>query len=105
MNKLLVNAPSGTQEVIEVGEGGGYFDQSRVLWDESQQGPIPQEMINDAIAAQTVRTVNADIDAQIRALEARITQRRLREAVLSGDMSFIADIEAQIAALRVQRMS
>lgn len=40
--KLLVNAPSGKQEVIEVGEGGGYFDPSRVLWDEREDGPLPE---------------------------------------------------------------
>lgn len=39
--KLLVNAPSGSQEVIEVGEGGGYFDVTRVIWDERTDGPLP----------------------------------------------------------------
>ena len=38
--------------------------------------------------------------AQIAELEAQITNRRLREAVLSGDNSFIANIDAQIAAIR-----
>lgn len=42
MSKLLVNAPSGAQEIIEVGEGGGYFDIARVLWDEREDGPLPQ---------------------------------------------------------------
>lgn len=41
MTKLLVNAPSGQQEVIEIGKGGGYFDQVRVLWDERIDGPMP----------------------------------------------------------------
>lgn len=41
MSKLLVNAPSGAQEIIEVGEGGGYFDDARVLWDEREDGPLP----------------------------------------------------------------
>ena len=41
MKKLLVNAPSGAQELIEVGTGGGYFDPSRVLWDEREDGPLP----------------------------------------------------------------
>lgn len=38
---LLVNAPSGTQELITVGEGGGYFDASLVLWDERIDGALP----------------------------------------------------------------
>ncbi len=47
---------------------------------------------------------NACIDSQILALEEKVTQRRQREALLSGDYSFIADIDEQIAALRAQRM-
>jgi hypothetical protein len=39
--KILVNAPTGKQELIEVGEGGGYFDASRVLWDERTDGTLP----------------------------------------------------------------
>ena len=46
MKKLLVNAPTGEQLEIEVGEGGGYFDDSRVLWDERKDGPLPQVTIN-----------------------------------------------------------
>ena len=41
MIKILVNTPSGTQEIIDVGNGGGYFDSARVLWDERQDGPLP----------------------------------------------------------------
>lgn len=41
MSKLLVNAPSGAQELIEVGDGGGYFDLARVVWDERADGPLP----------------------------------------------------------------
>lgn len=38
--------------------------------------------------------------AQIAELEAQITPRRIREAVISGDNSFIVNIDAQIAAIR-----
>jgi hypothetical protein len=37
---------------------------------------------------------------QIQALEASVTPRRLREAVLTGDSTFIKSIDAQISALR-----
>ena len=40
--KLLVNTPNGTQEVIVVGEGGGYFDPDRVIWDERLDGELPE---------------------------------------------------------------
>lgn len=39
---------------------------------------------------------------QIAELEASITQRRLREALLTGDKTFIDSVDAQIAALRAQ---
>lgn len=41
MAKLIVNAPGGIQEIIEVKEGGGYFDESLVVWDERKDGPLP----------------------------------------------------------------
>ena len=51
-------------------------------------------------AAILVKQTKAEKLAQIAALEAQVTSRRLREAVLSGDNSFIADIDAQIVAIR-----
>lgn len=39
---------------------------------------------------------------QIAELEASTTQRRLREALLTGDTSFIDSVDTQIAALRAQ---
>ena len=43
-SKLLVNTPSGKQEVIEIGLGGGYFDDSRVVWDERKDGKLPDDI-------------------------------------------------------------
>lgn len=42
MKQLLVNAPSGAQELTTVADGGGYFDGARVLWDTSVDGPLPE---------------------------------------------------------------
>jgi len=42
------------------------------------------------------------IQEQIAAIEVQITPRRIREALLSGDMSFIAALDVQIAQLRQQ---
>lgn len=47
-------------------------------------------------------TGNALILSQIATLEASITQRRQREAILGTDNGWLAGIEAQIAALRAQ---
>ena len=44
------------------------------------------------------------IDAQIAVLEASVTQRRIREAALTATgKAWMADVDAQIAALRKQR--
>lgn len=40
MRKLLVNAPTGRLEIVEVGEGGGYFDESLIVHDERKDGPL-----------------------------------------------------------------
>ena len=47
--KLLVNTPNDLQELIEVGEGGGYFDVSRVLWDERIDGAIPDVTVGGMV--------------------------------------------------------
>ena len=38
--KLIVNSPSGEQKIEYVSQSGGYFDDSRVLWDERHDGAI-----------------------------------------------------------------
>ena len=45
---------------------------------------------------------NENIKQQIAALEATITDRRYREAILGIDNSWLANVDAQIAALRAQ---
>lgn len=64
---------------------------------------IPMPTAEDlAVCEAAVLAKQAKVEklAQIAALEAQVTPRRIREAVLSGDSSFIADIDAQIAAIR-----
>jgi len=47
---------------------------------------------------------NADIDAQILALEATVTNRRLREAALTeAGKAWLVEVDAQITTLRAQR--
>ena len=123
MIKLLVNAPSGRQEVIMVDATGGYFDPERVIWDERIDGPMPSitlggmvrvggelafdssvmasVTVSDLAAAEAKRI--ASIDAQILAIEGQVTPRRIREVCITGDNTFIANIENQIAQLRAQR--
>lgn len=41
MIKLLINDVTGEQKIEYVSQSGGYFDDSRVLWDERHDGAIP----------------------------------------------------------------
>jgi hypothetical protein len=64
MTKLLVNAPTGQQEIIEIGEGGGYFDSTRVLWDERDDGPLPSITPNSMKRVGNELVVDSDLLAK-----------------------------------------
>lgn len=64
--KMLVNAPSGLQELFEVGAGGGYFDHTRVLWDERVDGPIPAVTIGGMVRVNNELTFDPVLLASIR---------------------------------------
>lgn len=55
--------------------------------------------------AQKVEDEKAKIKADIAALEASITPRRQREAILAIDTTWLADVELQISQLRQQLAS
>jgi hypothetical protein len=60
MTKLLVDTPTGKQEVIEVQQGGGYFDPARVLWDERKDGVLPAITVGGMVRnGNTLRFDNA----------------------------------------------
>ena len=59
-----------------------------------------QAVLSEFISNTDSYENRAAIEQQITVLEAQITPRRLREAVLTGDTSFISSIDAQITALR-----
>lgn len=61
MYKLLVNTPAGVQQVIIVGEGGGYLDPARVLWDEREDGPLPDISIGGMIRVGDALEVDSDM--------------------------------------------
>lgn len=42
MYKLLIEFPDGNQIITEISETGGFFDQSKVLWDERTDGKLPE---------------------------------------------------------------
>lgn len=57
---------------------------------------------NAEVAAELALQPQQLIKQQIQALEAQITDRRIREAILGSDSGWLRDINNQIAALRAQ---
>jgi hypothetical protein len=62
--KLLIDTPSGVQEVIEVFEGGGYFDPARVLWDERSDGQLPAITLGGMVRTGETLMFSAERKAQ-----------------------------------------
>jgi hypothetical protein len=71
--KLLVNTPTGEQQVIEVGEGGGYFNESLIIWDERTDGPLPAITLGGMVRNGTSLAFNqAQKDSHDAAISAQI---------------------------------
>ncbi len=68
-------------------------------WEEQDTAVFVPEVGHAGVKAPPVSR-EPTVQEQIVALEATITPRRLREAVLTGDHSFINSVEESIAALR-----
>lgn len=93
--KLLVNAPSGSQQIIQIGEGGGYFDQSRVLWDERTDGPLPAITIGGM--QRTGNSLKFDqqlLDAHSASLASQITPAPTKEQLLAELAALTTKIQA-----------
>lgn len=106
MSKLLVNAPSGAQEIIEVGEGGGYFDPDRVLWDERDDGPLPAITLGGMVRSGAGLVFDqARMDEHQNAMRppvpAAVTMRQARLALLGAGL--LDDIDAAINGLPSQQ--
>lgn len=67
-------------------------------WDEAKLGPQPDAATLQAAEAAALR--KAEARKKIADAEARITPRRLREAILSGDKTWLIAQEAEIATER-----
>lgn len=100
--KLLVNAPTGKQELIEIGEGGGYFDIARVLWDERVDGDIPQITLGGMVRQSNALVFNqARMDEHIAAsvppVPQIVTMRQARLALLAAGK--LATVNTAIAGM------
>lgn len=58
--KLLIDLPGGDQQVITVAEGGGYYDDSAVLWDEGIDGTMPDITIGAMVREDESLVYSAD---------------------------------------------
>ena len=83
------------QEGLPVLTSKGHWEQT---WSIIQ---LEGDQLIDA-QAQKVEDEKAKIKADIAALEAKVTPRRTREAILAIDTTWLADVELQIAQLRQQ---
>jgi hypothetical protein len=70
--------------------------------DPSEEATV-RSVIEAHVANTAKREHNAGIDKQIAALEARVTPRRMREAVTGPGKVWLDDLDDQIAVLRAQR--
>lgn len=85
-----------------VGEGGGYFDASRVLWDERENGPMPEITIGGMVRVGNELVYSQDrMDEHIEAARLSVptscTRRQGRLALLNAGL--LDDVEAAIAAI------
>ena len=101
MAQLLVNAPSGQQEIIIVGEGGGYFDPTRVLWDERADGLLPAVTLGGMVRVDGALVFNQALFDQSSApaptVPASVPMLNARLALIAAGLS--STVDEYIAAL------
>lgn len=101
MNRLLVNTPSGSQDVVYVGFGGSYFDPARVLWDERIDGPLPAitlgGMVRQGNALVFSQARKDQHDAALVVVPREVTMRQARQALILAGLD--EAVEAALAAM------
>ncbi len=123
MSKMLVNAPSGLQELIEIGPGGGYFDPARIVWDERIDGILPEITLggmirignslvldNDLLAVHQVKLTETITKKESDAAKAKLNEidlksiRGIREYVAKQPDApeYLKNYEAEFIAERLK---
>lgn len=98
-HQVLVSPEQTIQIEAVLDEEGNELEPARTEIIEAVYETVPSEFTYEIV------DITSEIEAenkkkQIAELEAQITPRRLREALLSGDTSFIDSVEQQIQAIR-----
>ena len=110
MSKLLVNSPLGTQEIIEIGFGGGYFDESLVIWDERVDGELPEVTLGGMVRDNNLLIFNQAVyDKSKEANPTLPTPEEVREMrnkmLTSSDWTQVADAPVDKAAWATYRQA
>ena len=106
---MLVNTPLGLQQLIEIEDGGSYFDSSLVVWDERADGTLPlitlggmkrvgNELVFDE---QLIAAHNAVKDAE----QAKSIRNSRTEMLKDSDWTQITDATADKAAWAIYRQA
>jgi len=103
MPKLLVNQPSGKQEIIEIAQTGDYFELSRVVWDERTDGTLPAvtlgKMQRNGGQLETLADFLPDHAAALYA-ESVPQEITIRQAVLSlREAGYLTAVESWVTTL------
>lgn len=102
MTQMLVNTPTGAQDLVAVGPGGGYFDESRVLWDDRTDGPLPAitlgGMVRQGNALVFDQARKDQHDAALRVVPQSVTMRQARVTLIESGL--IDSVEAAIDAIQ-----
>lgn len=102
MIKLIVNAPTGEQQILNIGEGGNYFDSTRVIWDERNDGKLPDvitlgKMKRNGKALDTLPDYLPEHAAFLAAVQTRIDQQTKKSQLdtdtkIDSDLSVLRDM-------------
>lgn len=94
MPKLLVNQPSGKQEIIEIAQTGDYFEPSRVVWDERTDGTLPAVTLGKMQRANDQLITLPDyLPAHVAVILADAKTAKIAELKAAFDAENYADIE------------
>lgn len=103
MPKMLVDQPSGKQEIIEIAQTGAYYDPARVVWDERTDGVLPEvilgkmQRVNDQLV--TLEDYLPDHAAAVYAesIPHEITMRQAELAL--REAGYLAAVKAWVSVL------
>lgn len=87
MKNILVDAPTGAQELIQIDASGGYFDPARIVWNEWADGALPAITLGGMVRSDgTLSFSQTRMDQHTAAIRPPIpqsvTRRQARQALL-----------------------